>query len=38
MLLLQVYKKYHQEKIEEKEAVICQRENPFYVDTVRAFR
>lgn len=33
-----VYKKLTEEKIEEKEAVICQREHPFYVDTVRSFR
>jgi len=33
-----VYKGFAKEDVEEKEAVICQRENPFYVDTVRAFR
>lgn len=33
-----VYKAYTKEEVEEKAAVICQRENPFYVDTVRAFR
>lgn len=33
-----VYKKTHETKIVEKEAIICQRENPFYIDTVRAFR
>ena len=34
----QVYKKTHETKIVTKEAIICQRENPFYIDTVRAFR
>jgi DNA polymerase epsilon subunit 1 len=33
-----VYKRTHDKKEEEREAVTCQRENPFYVDTVRAFR
>lgn len=33
-----VYKKYTKEKVVEKEAIVCQRENPFYVDTVKAFR
>jgi DNA polymerase epsilon subunit 1 len=33
-----VYKKTHEAKIVYKEAIICQRENPFYVDTVRNFR
>lgn len=33
-----VYKKFTEEKVEEKTAIICQRENPFYVNTVRAFR
>ncbi|KAL1924531.1 uncharacterized protein VTP21DRAFT_4185 [Calcarisporiella thermophila] len=32
------YKKMHEVQVIEKEAIICQRENPFYVDTVRAFR
>lgn len=32
------YKKITIEEVEEKEAIVCQRENPFYVDTVRAFR
>jgi len=31
-----VYKKMHVETVEEREAVICQRENSFYVDTVRS--
>jgi DNA polymerase epsilon subunit 1 len=34
----QVYKRVHDKKEEVREAVICQRENSFYVDTVRAFR
>lgn len=33
-----VYRKAHETKIVEKESVVCQRENPFYVDTVRNFR
>jgi DNA polymerase epsilon subunit 1 len=33
-----VYKKIHDVKIVYKESIICQRENPFYVDTVRNFR
>nr|ASF90262.1 hypothetical protein SPAR03885 [Bartheletia paradoxa] len=33
-----VYKKTHETKIINREAIICQRENPFYIDTVRAFR
>ncbi|KAI8821881.1 uncharacterized protein EV422DRAFT_573743 [Fimicolochytrium jonesii] len=33
-----VYNKIHETKIVAKESVVCQRENPFYVDTVRAFR
>ncbi len=33
-----VYRKTHDTKTVEKEAIICQRENPFYIDTVRAFR
>ena len=33
-----VYKKTHETKIVKKEAIICQRENPFYIDTVREFR
>lgn len=32
------YRKVHQTREVEKTATICQRENPFYVDTVRAFR
>jgi DNA polymerase epsilon subunit 1 len=33
-----VYGKAHETKILEKESVVCQRENPFYIDTVREFR
>lgn len=33
-----VYKKTKETKIIERETIICQRENPFYVDTVRRFR
>lgn len=33
-----VYKRTHETKIVKKEAIICQRENPFYIDTVREFR
>ncbi|XP_063000312.1 DNA polymerase epsilon catalytic subunit A [Elgaria multicarinata webbii] len=32
------YKKIHVTKVEERITTICQRENSFYVDTVRAFR
>ncbi|KAI4165047.1 MAG: hypothetical protein LQ342_001324 [Letrouitia transgressa] len=33
-----IYHKIHEAKTIEREAIICQRENPFYVDTVRSFR
>ena len=33
-----VYKKTHVTKTELRTATTCQRENPFYIDTVRAFR
>ncbi|VDC07978.1 unnamed protein product [Peniophora sp. CBMAI 1063] len=33
-----VYKKVKDTKVVTREAIICQRENPFYVDTVRRFR
>jgi len=33
-----VYKKTHATKMELRTATTCQRENPFYIDTVRAFR
>ncbi|KAJ2727071.1 DNA polymerase epsilon catalytic subunit [Coemansia sp. Benny D115] len=33
-----VYHRLREVKVEEREAVICQRENPFYIDTVRNFR
>ncbi|GJJ12948.1 hypothetical protein Clacol_007195 [Clathrus columnatus] len=33
-----VYKKTKDTKVVYRESIICQRENPFYVDTVRRFR
>lgn len=33
-----VYKKVRETKTIERESIICQRENPFYIGTVRAFR
>ena len=33
-----VYKKMKDTKVENRESIICQRENPFYIDTVRRFR
>ncbi|CAO1637695.1 unnamed protein product [Parajaminaea phylloscopi] len=33
-----VYRKAHETKTVYREATICQRENPFYIDTVRDFR
>ncbi|EKM53261.1 uncharacterized protein PHACADRAFT_99155 [Phanerochaete carnosa HHB-10118-sp] len=33
-----VYKKVKDTKVENRQAIICQRENPFYIDTVRRFR
>ena len=33
-----IYHKIHDSKTVTREAIICQRENPFYVDTVRNFR
>ncbi|KAF9181365.1 DNA polymerase epsilon catalytic subunit [Haplosporangium sp. Z 11] len=33
-----VYRKTHETKVMEREAIVCQRENSFYVDTVKAFR
>lgn len=33
-----VYHKIHESKTVEREAIICQRENPFYIDTVKDFR
>ncbi|KAH7137990.1 hypothetical protein B0J11DRAFT_513356 [Dendryphion nanum] len=33
-----IYHKIHESKTIEREAIICQRENPFYIDTVRNFR
>ncbi|CBZ50569.1 DNA polymerase, related [Neospora caninum Liverpool] len=35
---LKAYKKTKMQKEVDQEAIVCQRENPFYVDTVRAFR
>ncbi|KJA14323.1 hypothetical protein HYPSUDRAFT_207473 [Hypholoma sublateritium FD-334 SS-4] len=32
-----VYKKTKKTKVEEREAIVCKSENPFYVDTVRRF-
>lgn len=32
------YKKTHITRVEERTTTICQKENSFYVDTVRAFR
>src|SRR5262249_13383148 len=33
-----VYKRVHEIKVSERESIICQRENPFYINTVKAFR
>ena len=33
-----IYHKIHDARTMEREAIICQRENPFYVDTVKNFR
>ncbi|UZJ54409.1 hypothetical protein CBS101457_003729 [Exobasidium rhododendri] len=33
-----VYRKTHETKIVTRETIVCQRENPFYIDTVRDFR
>ncbi|CZR64400.1 probable DNA polymerase epsilon, calytic chain POL2 [Phialocephala subalpina] len=33
-----IYHKIHDQKTIEREAIICQRENPFYIDTVKDFR
>ena len=33
-----IYHKIHDSTTQEREAIICQRENPFYIDTVRDFR
>ncbi|KAJ9620841.1 DNA polymerase epsilon catalytic subunit [Taxawa tesnikishii (nom. ined.)] len=33
-----IYHKIHDARTIEREAIICQRENPFYVDTVKDFR
>jgi DNA polymerase epsilon subunit 1 len=33
-----VYGKVYNNQVVEKESIVCQRENPFYVNTVRCFR
>ncbi|KCV68263.1 DNA polymerase epsilon subunit 1 [Fonticula alba] len=33
-----VYKRTHITRVETRKSIVCQRENSFYVDTVRAFR
>ena len=33
-----VYKQVHMKKIELKEGIVCQKENSFYIDTIRNFR
>lgn len=33
-----IYHKIHDQTTIEREAIICQRENPFYIDTVKDFR
>jgi DNA polymerase epsilon subunit 1 len=33
-----VYKKMRESKVETRESIVCQRENSFYIDTVRNFR
>ncbi|KAJ2994653.1 DNA polymerase epsilon catalytic subunit [Globomyces sp. JEL0801] len=33
-----VYGKTYETKVIQKESIVCQRENPFYINTVRAFR
>ncbi|EDN08920.1 hypothetical protein HCAG_05419 [Histoplasma mississippiense (nom. inval.)] len=33
-----IYHRIYESKTVQREAIICQRENPFYVDTVRSFR
>ncbi|KAL7751596.1 DNA polymerase epsilon catalytic subunit [Sorochytrium milnesiophthora] len=33
-----VYKKMYENRVVEKTSIVCQRENPFYIDTVRNFR
>lgn len=32
------YKRLHDTRLEERHTTVCQRENSFYVDTVRKFR
>lgn len=38
MYSLKAYKRQTDESTVQKEAIVCQRENPFYVNTVRTFR
>eukprot|EP00842_Homolaphlyctis_polyrhiza_P005989 jgi/Hompol1/6391/HPOL_004966-RA len=33
-----VYGRVHETKVVDRESIVCQREHPFYVNTVRAFR
>lgn len=33
-----IYGRIHETALIEKEAIVCQRENPFYIDTVKTFR
>ena len=33
-----IYKKIHETKVEQRESIVCMKENSFYVDTVRKFR
>ncbi|KAJ3375373.1 DNA polymerase epsilon catalytic subunit [Allomyces arbusculus] len=33
-----VYKKLHDHEVVQRTSTVCQRENPFYIDTVRQFR
>ncbi|KAJ3127228.1 DNA polymerase epsilon catalytic subunit [Nowakowskiella sp. JEL0407] len=33
-----VYRRVHENRVVLKESIVCQRENPFYVNTVRSFR
>ncbi|QSL66824.1 hypothetical protein MERGE_001211 [Pneumocystis wakefieldiae] len=33
-----IYGKIRESKVVERETIVCQRENPFYVDTVKGFR
>ncbi|KAG5438743.1 hypothetical protein PCANB_002463 [Pneumocystis canis] len=33
-----IYGRFRDSKVVERETIVCQRENPFYVDTVKSFR